>query len=278
MRANLVIPCFNEAQRIKPAVFEEFLRQEPSVSFTFVNDGSRDDTRTVLERLQSRVPEQITVIHFPSNEGKAEAVRQGMRAAIRTRAEFVGFWDADLATPLKAIAEFLQVFASRPDVDCVFGARVKLLGRRIERKAARHYVGRAFATCASLTLRLPVYDTQCGAKLFRVTDELSAVLEDRFLSRWIFDVELISRLMKKRTLDTTNSDCAIFEFPLYEWKDVCGSKLRIKDYLVATRDLYRIHRSMRGVTALENQRMTPILSSSSVNDEPAPATVRTRLE
>src|SRR5271163_3481131 len=116
-----------------------------------------------------------------------------MLAALeRSDTAFIGFWDADLATPLGVIPEFIALLSDNDQLQMVIGARIRLLGRQIHRRAVRHYLGRVFTSRVSLILRLPIYDTQCGAKIFRVTPEPSRVLEDRFLSRWVFDVEILA--------------------------------------------------------------------------------------
>ena len=104
--------------------------------------------------------------------------------------------------------------------DVALGSRIARLGAHIERKPSRHYVGRVFATAASWVLDLAVYDTQCGAKLFRHTDALDAALARPFRSRWSFDVELLGRLLARGL-----SVDRIVEVPLAKWVDVAGSKL-----------------------------------------------------
>jgi hypothetical protein len=151
------------------------------------------------------------------------------------------FWDADLATPLATIDDFTSIFQVHPEIRWVFGARVRLLGRTIERRETRHYSGRGFATLASLLLGLPIYDTQCGAKLFRVDEELSRLLADEFRARWIFDVELVARLIKaRRKSGRLPADKVIYEFPLQTWTDIKGSKLIWSDYIHAIFDLFHI--------------------------------------
>lgn len=241
-RAVIVVPCYNEGRRLPVARFREFLATA-EVDFVFVNDGSRDNTAEVLASLRQFRPERVTVLDEAVNRGKAEAVRRGICFALERGCDFVGFWDADLATPLTDIPEFLAVLAARPELDMVFGARVKLLGRCVERKAARHYLGRVFATFVSTMLRLPIYDTQCGAKIFRVTRHSAAMFGRPFLSRWVFDVEIIARYLREVGVDAAAK--RIYEFPLQCWVDVAGSKLKASDFLVAFLDVLRIRRAYR---------------------------------
>jgi glycosyltransferase involved in cell wall biosynthesis len=239
---TIVVPCYNEAARLDLAAFRLFLDTPLSsgVRLLLVDDGSGDATLTVLHTLATERPDQIGVLALERNQGKAEAVRLGMLEAMQ-QGSFVGFWDADLATPLEAIPDFLAILEAEPEVQWVFGARVGLLGRHIQRRMRRHYSGRAFATCVSLVLDLPVYDTQCGAKLFRIDPALHAVLERPFRSRWIFDVEMIARL-KVLIASGGGPPLAhrIYELPLMRWTDVAGSKVRGRDFIRAVRELAAI--------------------------------------
>jgi len=252
-RTTIVVPCFNEELRLEPEVFVAFVDIHRAIDFLFVNDGSGDGTAGVLEKTAARRPGRLRALHLAKNGGKAEAVRCGMIEAMtaENRPDAVGFWDADLATPLDAIPAFIEVLAARPNIDMVFGSRVNLLGRRVRRQLLRHWFGRIFATLASQMLRLPIYDTQCGAKLFRVNDELRKLIDRPFCSRWIFDVELIARLIRsRRGRPVLQPEEVIVELPLLEWVDKKGSKLKSRDFLTVGGDLVRIwRREMRGVPA-----------------------------
>jgi glycosyltransferase involved in cell wall biosynthesis len=241
VRACIVIPCYDEAARLPAALYKDFLREHPEVAFVFVDDGSRDDTLALLRSLERVDPERVSVLALPENLGKAEAVRRGMLRALQDEVEYVGFWDADLATPLAAIPEFLRILAARPELELAIGARVVLLGRQIERHALRHYLGRIAATAIALVLGLRVYDTQCGAKLFRAGPTARALFRDPFVARWAFDVEILARLLRgRRGGELAAPQAVICEVPLSEWTDVAGSKVRPRDYLRAGVDLLRI--------------------------------------
>ncbi|MCU1321257.1 MAG: glycosyl transferase [Acidobacteriaceae bacterium] len=235
----MVVPCYNEAARLRTDHFVEFLKSNSEVRFIFVNDGSSDGTLTILQTLAATDPERIIVLDQQPNAGKAEAVRAGMLLGA-TGSSVVGFWDADLATPLNALPELLHQLQRNPLLEMVFGARVRLLGRRIERRPMRHYLGRVFASVVSVMLQLPIYDTQCGAKLFRVTPDLLQVLDLPFESRWIFDVEIIARFLVLHRSDPDFGKRAIYESPLHQWEDVAGSKVKMSDFVTSFWELIRI--------------------------------------
>ncbi|MEZ6121810.1 MAG: DUF1559 domain-containing protein [Planctomycetaceae bacterium] len=236
-----MIPCFNEASRLNVNEFVRFASENPQIRFLFVDDGSKDQTPSVLSSLVGRLGIQGDVLTLKENGGKAEAVRQGMLRAAESGVSYAGYWDADLATPLETIVEFMDILRLRGSTQLVMGSRVRLLGREVKRRGIRHYLGRCFATAASLCLKLPVYDTQCGAKLFRMNAQTSALFAIPFCSRWIFDVELLARFRKPAVpglLPTSSSSGGeIVEFPLRSWQDVAGSKLHFRSFVRAAFEL-----------------------------------------
>jgi glycosyltransferase involved in cell wall biosynthesis len=240
--AIVVIPCYNEATRLQGSKFKAFACAKPTIRFLFVNDGSTDRTGWVLEGLHQDDPQHFAICHLAQNRGKAEAVRQGILRAFEASPAYVGYWDADLATPLDTIMNFCELLNVRPDLEMVFGARVQLLGRVIERRAVRHYLGRVFATAASLILGLRIYDTQCGAKLFRASPAMQALFQEPFATRWLVDIEILARLIQtRRGTDLPQAEDIIYELPLPEWRDVAGSKVKAWDFAKGLWGLARIY-------------------------------------
>lgn len=223
MRALIVIPCYNECERLLPVHVRELL-SDPKVDILFVNDGSRDRTFLLLKKLSALHPGRIQVLDFEFNAGKAEAVRKGLLHALEAGAELTGYTDADFATPPTELLRLIDEI-EHSGAEIVLGSRVALLGTTIKRSAIRHIVGRLFASVASFAVGSPIYDTQCGAKFFRTTSALRAALAKPFSSRWAFDVELLCRLFGRLESSVSTSFTHAREVPLRQWCDVPGSKL-----------------------------------------------------
>jgi dolichyl-phosphate beta-glucosyltransferase len=239
----LVVPCYNEAARLDPEAFLQFVTTHPGVQLVMVDDGSLDATGEILERMRAAAPTSVILLPLSPRRGKAEAVRAGILAGLEQHPRLVGFFDADLSTPLGAIDDFLAVLRVRPTVEFVLGSRVMLMGRDIRRKGARHYLSRVFATAVSHALDLPVYDTQCGAKILRVNAATASMFAAPFRSPWIFDVELIARYLRLPVApgEPVRPD-RLYELVLPAWHDRPGSKLRWHDFVRALVDLQYIWR------------------------------------
>lgn len=239
-----VVPCFNEAARIDVSAFVALVDESAPASLILVDDGSHDQTLAVLRAIAEQRPGQVDVMALPTNQGKAEAVRQGLLRALARGTEIAGYVDADLATPVNELCR-LAALARSGSFDILMGSRVQLLGHAIERRYGRHYLGRVFATFASLSLGLPVYDTQCGAKLFRHTPAFASSLKEPFTSRWVFDVELLARLVRPPFGTAPIALGRIREEPLMSWTDIPGSKLRPAAVLRSGLDLLRLGLKLR---------------------------------
>lgn len=238
---TVVVPCYNEELRFPQSRFVEAAMGDPTLKFVFVDDGSRDGTRSMLLHLRAYLGEQVTVLGLDANCGKAEAVRRGLQLAFEGAPDLVAYIDADLATPLAELQPMRALLMHRPELHAVLGSRVALLGRDVVRRPARHYFGRVFATLASLSLDLTVYDTQCGAKVFRNTAPVRSVFEHPFHGSWTFDVEILTRLSalsKEGSISPVTQTVA--EYPLSRWHDVAGSKVALADALKAMVELMEL--------------------------------------
>ena len=222
--ATVVIPCYNEEKRLNQAEFLRFASALPNLKFVFVNDGSRDNTLKVLEQMRESNPVQIHVLDLAKNSGTAEAVRQGLLYALEFKPDFIGYWDADLATPLYSIMDFVTIGERFNDLDVIYGARTNMLGHKIDRKLSRRMVSIICSIMARLAIGIPISDTQVGAKLFRVTPNLRKALQAKFTAQWLFDVELFVRINR----GAQEKAARFYEYPLAEWTEVPGSKVNVK--------------------------------------------------
>jgi glycosyltransferase involved in cell wall biosynthesis len=228
----LVIPCYNEQARLDLAAVQSALTNMPWLRLLFSNDGSSDGTADLLNTIEQTYPGRVQVHTLTRNQGKAEAIRLGALQALNWGdSDFIGYWDADFAVPLIDLEYFVWFAGSdHRRLDLIMGSRVRRMGADIQRLFWRHYLGRVFATVASLLLRLPVYDTQCGAKLI-ATRNVAQIFHTPFISRWIFDVEVLARMSAVGGQRSRPPD--ILEVPLKAWQEKGGSKVRARHFVQA---------------------------------------------
>lgn len=234
----LVVPCYNESERLETSSFLQFVH-EMKVHFVFVNDGSTDNTLEVIEKASSSNPEFIEAVSVPENGGKAEAVRFGVNHALESQHsfDFIGYYDSDQATPLDEVASAIRYLERHTHFEMLMGMRLKRLGSKVNRDLKRHYLGRVFATFVSMTLDLPTYDTQCGFKLIK-SNIVKEVFQQPFISKWFFDVEVLFRIKNWKGTDFVKK--YIYEFPLFTWEEIGGSKITLKDYFTVPFELLKI--------------------------------------
>ena len=253
-RTSIIIPCYNEANRLHLEVFLNFARKNPKVSFVFVDDGSKDLTINLLCGAMAALPDQVDVLTMARNAGKAEAVRHGLKFAAKRGDKYIAFLDADLATPLNAINDFISVAERLNNIDVVFGSRAGGLGRRVYRDIHRKMISLVCASMGRLATGLALKDTQCGAKLFRNTEHLINCLDAPFTAGWLFDVELFLRISNPNKRERKN----FFEYPVLEWTEIAGSNIKFSDVVKGGLKMTSLIFNQWKIRArFQNRRITP---------------------
>jgi dolichyl-phosphate beta-glucosyltransferase len=208
---SIVIPAFDEAERIGPAI-DAALAHAGGGEVIVVDDGSTDGTSEVL------AGRPVVALRHDRNLGKGAAVRSGVLAS---RGGWVLVMDADLSTPMGELAK-LRSAAHGADV---------VIGTRGARAGARAIVSRAFHQILRSLLDVPWRDTQCGFKLFR-GDVARELFGGARIDHFAFDVEILVRAYDR--------GLRIVEVPV-EWAPSADSRVSIaRDSGRMLYDLFRI--------------------------------------
>ena len=237
----IVIPCYNEADRLPVSQFENFLSLQPKVSIFFVNDGSKDKTDGVLSVLKNKFPGQIEVNTMAKNGGKANAVFTGFRQLLKhNNFKKVAYLDADLATSLEECLRLSEQVKEK--VVLAFGSRILKLDNHIKRKWYRFILGRVVATAISNALNLSIYDSQCGCKIFEA-QTAEKIFNQPFISKWLFDVEIFFRMI--RLFGRSEIQNHLREIPLRAWVDTPDTRVSPIYFFTLWWDLFKISKKYK---------------------------------
>ena len=214
MKLSIIIPAYNEERRLRPALTEYldyFLpRYGTEVEVLIVVNGSTDRTEQVARDIaQSDL--RIRVIVEPQRVGKGGAVRLGFEAA---RGDLVGFVDADGSTPPAAFQDLVEHIG---EAGAIIASRWHPASKITPQPLSRRIASRVFNGCVRLLFRLPITDTQCGAKVF-TAPAIREVLPLLGTTQWAFDVDLLFQLRR--------AGHSIKEIATV-WNDKAGSRLHV---------------------------------------------------
>ncbi|SHJ94076.1 DNA-binding response regulator, OmpR family, contains REC and winged-helix (wHTH) domain [Maribacter aquivivus] len=223
---GVVIPCYNEEERLSSAEFKDFAHKNLGYHLCFVNDGSTDNTLAVLQQLKKDNADNISIYNCKQNGGKAEAVRQGILHLVKDQQlDYIGFLDADLSTDFRDFDDLIKTIESS-DFKIVSGSRIARMGANITKESARKIISMTINLIIQTILGMPFKDTQCGAKVMD-REIASKMFNKKFVTKWLFDVELFMRMKKYYGKSEVKS--MICEQPLKRWIHADGSKLSMKD-------------------------------------------------
>lgn len=227
MTCTLVIPHFHDAMRLAPYL-RDLLRVLPAdFTIVVVDDGSGDQGFADLEgviadvRGKSGRASLASPLRLEENSGKGAAVYAGWRRG--TDADWLGFVDADGATPATEVLRGWELVNQDGEIDVLAASRCGRDGREVERRWVRHWCGRIFAGFVATVSGLALHDTQCGFKLVRssVFRRVDPILK---ADRFAFDVELLMALQA--------AGGKIREFPV-DWRDIPGGKVSVWKHSVS---------------------------------------------
>ena len=218
----IVIPCFNEAQRLDLSYFNKLSRIQNTM-WVFVDDGSTDSTSKILKNYSKK--KNTINVRINHNVGKSNAIAYGMNYAFSKISDigWIGFLDSDGAFATSDVERIIKMTSSSKKYDALYTSRVKMAGRDIRRNNTRHIIARLITSLFGLVWKDIPYDTQSGFKLYRYSDNFNSIFIKLFKTKWFFDIELSIRYSKYK-----KKNIHVWEEPVSSWIDIPGSKINYR--------------------------------------------------
>jgi len=242
MSILLAIPSFNEAKRLPaylPALLAQITSSGLPVTVEVVDDGSREEEsttmRALVESLRTTYPFLLPLNALPQNLGKGGAVHASWQVGVDSH-DWLAFVDADGSLSPTETCRFLRHCLDTSPPRMWFASRIRMLGRKIERRFFRHIMGRVFASLVGSVIDSRVYDSQCGLKAIPAAHYriIQPLLQE---TRFAFDVELLAAQQ--------HAGLPVEELPV-DWSDVAGSKVKpVRDTLRAISAVFTIRTRQR---------------------------------
>ena len=240
----IIIPCFNESKRLDINSFYQFSLKNKNYKLLFVNDGSTDQTLTILEKL-SLNSQNISFLSYEKNMGKAYAVRYGVLNVLENLANsnsYIGFLDADLSISTKEIDLLYKSAIVNKELSFVYYMKNK--SEYYNNKFLRYQASNLLKKINEIVYNLKIEDTQCGCKIFKY-DIAKIVFKDKFVSKWLFDLEIFLRFINiMDLLFLDNHTLGIKNNKIYHSKK---SKIKYFIFLQIIIDYIRIFRRYKPV-------------------------------
>lgn len=228
---EVVIPAFNEARRLPPTLLQaiEFLAAQPwRAGIVVVDNGSADETAEAALRVAADAGSVSLRVLGCTRPGKGAAVRRGL---LSSSSRYVGFFDADLATPIETLAVAFSHL--RQGATAVIASRHVPGATFVRTQPLRRRAGGALFRMATRSVLRDVRDTQCGFKFFEREAVQRALLQCS-ATGFAFDVELLRRLQ--------GDGARIVEIPV-AWTDDRASTFHpVRDGVAAFADLLQMRR------------------------------------
>lgn len=184
---SLIIPVYNEEKKILALLTKirekMLIISPPSYEVIFVNDGSSDNTLSLLLEELKDDP-NMSVISYETNRGKGYAVRQGM---LSSRGDEVLFIDGDLQISPHTISECIEELKTH---DLIIGSKSHPMSK-IRSSFSRRFLSRLFNILVRSVFRTNLRDTQTGLKGGK-GDILRDIFSIMTVDRYAFDVELLA--------------------------------------------------------------------------------------